>query len=121
MDNCFNIPDQASRNRLEIYGTMGSILAEGSIGQDPYGKLYVHIAPQTEYEAQQLRAAQIEAGGREVEYEAIKMYAAEIDHFSRCVIEGKEPEISGEVGLWNMKVITACYESARTKKAVEVG
>lgn len=120
VDNCFNVPDEASHNRLEIYGSMGSILAEGSIGQDPYGKLYVHIAPQKEYEAQQLRAAQIETKGYEVKFEPIRMYAAEIDHFSRCIIEGKEPEISGEAGLWNMKIISACYESAKTGKAVKI-
>jgi predicted dehydrogenase len=32
VDNYFNVPDAASLNRLEIYGTRGSILAEGTIG-----------------------------------------------------------------------------------------
>lgn len=121
VDNCFNVPDQASRNRLEIYGSAGSILAEGTIGQEPTGRMTVCIAPQREYEAQQARMAQVgEARTFEVQVEPVKMYAAEISHFSECIIADKEPEINGELGLWNMKVISACYESARKGTAIAV-
>jgi len=119
VDNCFNIPDKASQNRLEIYGAQGSILAEGSIGQEPTGKGFLYYYPQEEYESKQKRIVE-EAGAKEIGYELVKMYAAEIDHFSECIIEDKEPEISGELGLWNMKIISACYESAKTKKVVKV-
>jgi len=33
VDNHFNIPDASSENRLEIYGSKGSILARGTIRQ----------------------------------------------------------------------------------------
>mgnify|MGYP000064708948 CR=1 FL=1 len=119
VDNCFSIPDKASQNRLEIYGSEGSILAEGSIGQEPTGRGFLYRYPQEAYESEQKRIVE-EIGAQEIRYEPVKMYAAEIDHFSECILEDREPEISGEVGLWNMKVISACYESARTKKAVKV-
>jgi len=119
VDNCFNIPDKASQNRLEIYGSKGSILAEGSIGQEPAGRGFLYYYPQETYESEQKRLLE-EIGAQEIKYEPVKMYAAEIDHFSECILEDREPEISGEAGLWNMKVITACYESAKKKKVVEV-
>ena len=41
VDTNFNIPDAVSRCRLEIYGTKGSLLAEGTISQVEGGKLDV--------------------------------------------------------------------------------
>jgi predicted dehydrogenase len=119
IDNFFNIPDKASKNLLEIYGTRGSIMAEGSIGQESTGKGLLYYYPQEEYESKQERMIE-EFKPQEIEYDVIKIYAAEVDHFSQCILENTEPEINGEVGLWNMKVISACYESAKLKKAVEV-
>ena len=34
VDCLFNVPDISSLNRLELYGSLGSILAEGTIGQE---------------------------------------------------------------------------------------
>ena len=39
VDCFFCIPDEASRTRLEIYGSQGAILTEGTIGQSSGGKL----------------------------------------------------------------------------------
>jgi predicted dehydrogenase len=42
------------------------------------------------------------------------MYRAEVEAFSRAVLENTPPPVSGEEGLWSQKVLEACYESART-------
>jgi predicted dehydrogenase len=47
-------------------------------------------------------------------------FALEIDHFSECVIENKEPYTPGEEGLQDHKIMEAIYESARTHKPVEL-
>src|SRR3954468_9402059 len=39
VDCFFCIPDEASRTRLEIYGSAGAVLAEGTIGQGSGGKV----------------------------------------------------------------------------------
>ena len=39
VDCFFCIPDEASRTRLEIYGSAGAVLAEGTIGQSSGGKV----------------------------------------------------------------------------------
>jgi predicted dehydrogenase len=50
----------------------------------------------------------------------VNTYQAEIEEFSAAIIEDREPAISGELGLRSQKVLTACYESAKSGKVVEV-
>ncbi len=56
VDCLFNTPDNASKNRLEIYGSLGSLLAEGTIGQGAEGTLKI-ISKKgfTHYDALQTR------------------------------------------------------------------
>ena len=46
------------------------------------------------------------------EYSLSGQFAAEIDYFSECLIDGVEPETSGEEGLADVRIITAIYRSA---------
>lgn len=46
--------------------------------------------------------------------------AAELVRFSECVIEGKEPEPSGQEGLADVRVIRALYRSAAERRAVRL-
>ncbi|MFA6243664.1 MAG: Gfo/Idh/MocA family oxidoreductase, partial [Candidatus Hydrogenedentales bacterium] len=43
VDVLFNVPDASSRNRLELYGTQGCILADGTIGQGELGEMTAYI------------------------------------------------------------------------------
>jgi len=47
-------------------------------------------------------------------------FAAELEYFSECILEDKEPEPSGLEGLADVAIIEAIYESVRTGKPVEV-
>jgi predicted dehydrogenase len=47
-------------------------------------------------------------------------FAAEIDYFSDCVLKNKEPEPSGLEGLADVRIVRAIYESAKTKKVVQI-
>lgn len=44
--------------------------------------------------------------------------AAVLDHFSRAVIDGHEPEPSGEEGLRDLRVIEAIFKSVKTRRPV---
>ena len=55
IDVNFNIPDNCAASKLEIYGTEGSIFAEGTLAQEEGGKLKYIYSPQGAYEAQQNR------------------------------------------------------------------
>ncbi len=57
IDVNFNVPDAASESRLEIYGTGGCIICDGTLGQEERGTLSHLYAPQGEYEAIQNRSA----------------------------------------------------------------
>ena len=119
VDTFFCIPDNSSKNLLELYGSKGSILAKGTIGQGPTGEMTAFLEQGGEdYDAQQAR---VEGQGLSIEPEPVNTYQAEIEEFSRAIIEAREPSISDELGLRNQKILTACYESAASGKVVEIG
>ena len=118
VDSCFSVPDASSKNRLELYGSGGSILAEGTLGQAPDGDMKAFLEEAGGYDAAQAR--EVSGGGREIKPEPVNTYRAEIEEMCRAIMEKREPGISGEDGLWSQKVMLACYESARTGKAVSL-
>lgn len=117
VDTFFCIPDNSSKNVLELYGSKGSILAKGTIGQGSAGEMTAFLEQgDEEYDAQQAR---MEGQGISIDPEPVNTYQAEIEEFSRAIIDDREPAISAELGLRSQKILTACYESARLGKVVE--
>lgn len=118
IDNHFNIPDASSENRLEIYGSKGSILAKGTIGQDSSGYIVQRIEKEKKgYEAEQRRE---EIKEEEITLKPVNMYQSEIEDFSRCILEDSQPSFKGEDGLRNLKIILAVYESAKKGRTIKV-
>jgi predicted dehydrogenase len=119
VDTFFCIPDNSSKNVLELYGSRGSILAKGTIGQSSAGEMVTFLEQDgDDYDAQQART---EAQGMKIDPEPKNTYQAEIEEFSQAIIDNREPVISGELGLRSQKVLTACYESVKSGKVIEVG
>jgi predicted dehydrogenase len=54
------------------------------------------------------------------EFPQVDQFAPELLYFSRCVLEGREPEPSGLEGLIDVKIIEALYESARSGRPVKL-
>ncbi|PWU11695.1 MAG: hypothetical protein C5B50_22885 [Verrucomicrobia bacterium] len=129
VDTFFCIQDESSRNALELYGSKGSILATGTIGQASAGQMTAYLHGQEAgYQAQQTRAA---GQGIAITPEPRNIYRAEIEAFGERVIgdRGQRTEhraqrsdipLSAELGLHSQKVIAACYESAITARAISV-
>ena len=118
VDTYFCIPDNSSKNVLELYGSKGSILAKGTIGQGAAGEMIAYLEEDdSEYDAQQARNA---GDGIEIAPAPVNTYLAEIEEFSQAVLENREPKNNLEISLQSQKVLAACYESARTGKVVEV-
>ncbi|MCS7315666.1 MAG: Gfo/Idh/MocA family oxidoreductase [Bryobacterales bacterium] len=118
VDVFFSIPDEASDNVLELYGSRGAILARGTIGQGDRGFMVARLREEEAgYDARQAREA---AAGMEIAPAPVNTYRAEIEAFGRAVLEGCEPPVTGEDGLRNQRLLAACYESARTGRIVEV-
>jgi predicted dehydrogenase len=117
VDTCFNIPDRASPNRLELYGSKGSILAEGTISQGQAGTMLARVEQQNGYQAAQTRRM---TDGLAVEAPTVNLYKAQIEDVNSAIREDRQPLCDGEAGLWSQKVLAACYESSRISRTVEV-
>lgn len=117
VDAFFSIPDNSSKNVLEIYGSGGSILASGTIGQLPTGEAMAYLEEAKGYQALQERG---EGKGMPIEVEPVNTYKAEIEEFADAIIQDRKPMVSGEDGLWNLMVILAAYESAKEGRVVEI-
>lgn len=112
----FNIPDEAAKCKLELYGTKGSITAEGTISQEETGTASVLITDSTAgYDASQVRSRvkPIEltgAGGN--------IYAREIEAFGRAVL-GKCPvPVAADEAIRSQQVVEAAYLSSAEGKNI---
>lgn len=57
---------------------------------------------------------------KDITFPQIDQFAAEMDDFSRCILENQDSRVAGEEGLRDVKVMMAIYEAARTGKAVSL-
>mgnify|MGYP000103040581 CR=1 FL=1 len=120
VDNFFNIPDAAAQNRLELYGTRGAILADGTIGQESKGRLKVYLQEEERgYDAVQRREA-LGVQIKELTPTPINIYQAEIDDLVRCILEDSEPVNTGEEALKDQKIVLAAYESSRKGVKIKI-
>jgi len=120
VDTFFCIPDEASRTRLEIYGSQGAILAEGTIGQSRSGKLEgIFGLGSAGYDADQDKDVVREFA--EIPFDAVDPYAAECEYFADCILQGRPPQINtAENALRILSLTAKAYESARTGRVLTV-
>lgn len=118
VDTFFCIPDNSSKNVLELYGSLGGIIAKGTIGQGAAGEMVAFLeAGAGGYDAAQARAA---AEGVAITPAPVNTYKAEIEEFGNAIIENRQPLNSAELGLQSQKILDACYKSARTGKTINI-
>jgi predicted dehydrogenase len=117
-DSFFNIPDEAAKGVLEVYGTRGSLMAEGTISQVAGGTMTAYLPREDRgYDAQQERTG---IAPIRVEAELKNMYMAEVEDFIDAVGKKRKPMNSGEEALKNFAVIQAAYRSQKTGKVVKL-
>ncbi len=56
----------------------------------------------------------------EIPIEQVNHFAAEMDHFSKSILENTEPHTPGEMGLADLRIIKALKESIKTGKPVSL-
>lgn len=118
VDTFFCIRDHSSRNRLELYGSGGSILAQDTIGQGSGGEMVAFLETAGKgYDANQCRGAK---GGMILRPKPVNTYRAEIEEFSQALLDGRDTSASAARGLRSQYILEACYRSARTARAVRI-
>jgi predicted dehydrogenase len=118
VDANFNIPDDAAVCKLEIYGTEGSVFAEGTISQVEGGNVRVTICGnQGAYDAAQDRA---QTNSYTMEAELGNMYTKEIEGFGNAILNDAEPPITAQDAINVQKLIEAAYTSNAKKKFVKI-
>jgi predicted dehydrogenase len=119
VDNYFNLPDAAAQNSLELHGTKGSIVGQGTIGQDPTGKMFSILQPrEIGYSANQVR--NVEVKREEYHMTGIGLYGQMITAFSDCILNDQEPPITLEDGRHSVEVVEAIYRAVKERKVVKL-
>ena len=113
----FNIPDDAAKWRIEIFGDQGRLIGDTVIGQVDGGTLdAMFLGEQGAYDAQQDK----KDGERSaIEVEFGNMYAREVASFSNSILTGAPVEVPAEEAVQVQRVMEAAYRSnddARTIK-----
>ena len=60
------------------------------------------------------------ASDEELVFRPVDHFAAEMDHFSGCLLDGTEPRTPGEMGLADVRVIEAIEEAVKSGATVDV-
>ena len=84
---------------------------------------WAEMSPSFAYHGLKLRLNRVEDEKDVVVEPSIEdkdQFALEMDHFSLCVQQNRQPHTPGEEGLQDQRVIDAIYESARTGKTVRI-
>jgi predicted dehydrogenase len=120
VDCFFCIPDEASRTRLEIYGSHGAVLTEGTIGQSKAGKMEAILdLGGAGYDAAQSK--DVVRKLERVAFPAINPYTAECSYFADCILRNEPPAINdAKSAVRSMTRIEKAYAAARSGRIVQV-
>lgn len=120
IDAFYCIPDEASRTRLEIYGSRGAILTEGTIGQSSEGKVEgIFGLGDAAYDATQTK--DVVRQFTPIPFNVINPYTAECQYFAECVLKGCQPLLNdANNALHIMDLVEKAYTSARTRLVMDV-
>jgi predicted dehydrogenase len=114
--DCFYcIPDEASRTRLEVYGSKGAILTEGTIGQSMAGKMEGLLdAGAAGYDAAQTK--DVVRKFSRLPFKKINPYTAECEYFAGCVLQNCPPALNGPANALLIADVTdRAYRSYKEK------
>lgn len=110
VDANFNIPDAAAKCKLEIYGTKGSIMAEGTISQVEGGDVSILISDDSlAYDAAQNRDELIPV---KLDVPLGNMYTKEIESFGRAIENDTDPAITAAEGIFVQQICERAYQAS---------
>jgi len=120
VDCFFCIPDDACPTRLEVYGSQGAVLTEGTIGQGSRGRMKgIFGLGDTPYDPTQNK--DVAARFRSIPFPAVNTYTAECEDFAANVLGSRAPDLNGPAtSLRIARLTAAAYAAARTGRMIRV-
>lgn len=94
----------ADSARYELVGTKGSIILD----------------PAYEYSMGLNRTVKIDDREKTKEFPHVDQFAGELEEFSACILENREPEASAREAIGDLRVIEAIFESAESGRVVRL-
>jgi predicted dehydrogenase len=119
--DCFYcIPDEASRTRLEVYGSQGAVLSEGTIGQSKAGKLEgIFGLGDAAYDAAQNK--DVVRKFQRIPFPSVNPYTAECEYFADCILQGRPPAVNdAKNALHLMALVEKAYGSSKTRRVASI-
>ncbi len=114
----FNIPDEAAKSRIEIFGDRGSLIGSNILGQVDGGTLDAMFQETAKgYDAQQDRK---ESKAETVAVEFGNMYTREIESFGNSVLNGLPLEVPACEAVQVQRVMEAAYRSNDEKCVIDL-
>ena len=102
----FNLPDELGGCKFEIYGTEGTIVAEGTLGQVETGEVRYKLM------------SEIDRSWQTLSYESGNMYTKETSLFAEAILSGSPVPVPASEAILDQKVVEAVYESYESKKHI---
>jgi len=104
--------------KTEVFGTEGSLLTGGDLY---FGPSDLEIMSDRLPNLVEPPARGVHPKGRSrLFFPAVDTFAEEIKHFVDCILEDREPRITGEDGKATVEVILGAYASAKTGKPAKL-
>ena len=114
----FNIPDEASKWRVEFFGTKGRLLGDTMIGQIDGGRLNaVFIDKNVAYSAEQTHADDV---GVEIPGDFGNMYTREIESFSDSILNNKPLVVPASDAVHVQRIMEKAYASGEELKILKI-
>ena len=119
VDCLFSTPDAGVRNRLELYGSQGSLLAENTLGQIQTGTLELTATGPADKDVVD---PSLVNPASTVAYSLPQgnLYHSQVVDFCDAIRHGCPPVASGRQGLWIQSVLAGCRQSASEDRRVEL-
>ncbi|RAJ95922.1 putative dehydrogenase [Larkinella arboricola] len=84
---------------------------------------WMELSPAFSYKGIQMQTSHAEGKIERVEQPKLtekNQFATEMDHFSECIMQNKQPFTPGEEGLQDQRIMEAIYQSAKEGKPVKL-
>ena len=96
--------------------SLGTVATDGYQVLGTHGKL--RVEPAFGYETGLTHHLTKNGRTTQTNFAKRDQFAPELIYFSRCILENREPEPSGEEGLADVRIVNAALESAQTGRSV---